>query len=732
MYYSPRVSLVILVPGQPVSMEEHGYIAYITLQCRVVGVPGSMQVDKFSRYKIMEELGHGGMATVYRAYDPLFEREVALKILKQELLNNLQVRERFERETKIIAKLEHAAIVPVYDVGRDNDQLFFVMRYMAGGSLSDRIQNGSLSLMDVAGIFQRLGSALDYAHNKGIIHRDLKPGNILFDEYNNAYISDFGIAKLAQSSTKLTSSGIIGTPTHMSPEQARGEEVDGRSDIYSLGVILFEMLSGQTPFEATTPLGMALKHATEPAPHILDINPNLPPGVEAVIKKVLSKKREQRYDFGTEFANAFIATLAQPLTSDANLVTLPPSRAPKNDDVVVVPRSGTARKRQFISRFGMIGGFTALALIALGIWGYSRLTAPVIPTPGTATVTSPSPIPTSSPPATATQAPTEVVITPPIPVIPGIGGANKIALTANNEIYLMDTDGSHVRQLTNTDRPKSDLQWLPGGDELLYIERNCVYRINVETAQIKPEELACFNDPKFDGFRVSPDGRQVAISIERRLLLLPFDLKTLSTVTTAFELQNLKDLCLDYAEVAVKGAQWSADGLSLAIRYQSVVGQRIGDTIRVIEVDMERCQEVDPLITDEFPARRFVPEGYERFPVLPSYQWDGGQRFLFTSLKRNVGYGELYLYDMSSTVVRKLNPVEGVCCYGGVAFSPDGTHILLVFQDVRSGADSQTQLYYIPVDQIGTTTEFVPIRLPLHFFPNLRENIQLALRPSVP
>jgi serine/threonine protein kinase len=690
-----------------------------------------MQAEKFSRYKIMEELGHGGMATVYRAYDPLFEREVALKILKQELLNNLQVRERFERETKIIAKLEHAAIVPVYDVGRDNDQLFFVMRYMVGGSLSERIQNGSLSLVDVADIIQRLGSALDYAHNKGVIHRDLKPGNILFDEYNSAYISDFGIAKLSQSSTKLTNSGIIGTPTHMSPEQARGEEVDGRSDIYSLGVILFEMLSGQTPFEATTPLGMALKHATEPAPHILDINPNLPAGVEAVIKKVLSKKREQRYDFGTEFANAFIATLAKPLTSDANLITLPPSRAPKNDDVIEVPRSSAARKRPFLSRFGMIGGFIAFALIAFAAWGYPQLPAPVTPTPETVTVTSVPSTPTNMPTATATQAPTEVM-TPTIPASSGIGGANKIALTANNEIYLMDMDGSHIRQLTNTDLPKFDLQWLPDGNELLYGERNCVYRINVEMAQTQPEELACFNDPKFDGFRVSPDGQQVAISIERRLLLLSFDLKTLSAAPTAFELQNLDNLCLDYAEVAVKGAQWSADGLRLAIRYQSVVGQHIGDTIRVIEVDMERCQEADPLIIDEFPARRFVPEGYERFPVLPSYHWDGNQRFLFNSLKRNVGYGELYLYDMSSTVGRKINPVDGVCCYGAATFSPDGTHILLVFQDVRSGADSETQLYYIPLDQIDTTAKSVPIRLPLHFFPNLRENIQLALRPSLP
>jgi serine/threonine protein kinase len=310
-----------------------------------------MQAEKFSQYEIREELGQGGMATVYRAYDPLFQREVALKILKQELLHDLSVREHFERETKIITKLEHGAIVPVYDVGGDKDQLFFVMYYMAGGSLSERIQNRSLSLTDVAGIIQRLAAALDYAHYQGVIHRDLKPGNILFDEHNNAYISDFGIAKLGQVSTSLSPSGIIGTPTHMSPEQARGEEVDGRSDIYSLGVILFEMLTGQTPFEATTPLGMALKHATEPAPHILDINPNLPAGAEAVIKKVLAKKPEQRYDSGTEFANAFIATLANLSTSDANLFKPILAPAPKRSRAVAESLSASAPNHQSVPRY---------------------------------------------------------------------------------------------------------------------------------------------------------------------------------------------------------------------------------------------------------------------------------------------------------------------------------------------------------------------------------------------
>ena len=690
---------------------------------------GSMDAGKFSRYELREELGRGGMATVYRAYDPLFEREVALKILKQELLENVHLRERFERETKIIAKLEHAAIVPVYDVGNDNNQLFFVMRYMAGGSLVERIQNRSLSLSEIAHIIQRVAAALDYAHNKGVIHRDLKPGNILFDEYNNAYISDFGIAKLAHASVKLTNSGIIGTPTHMSPEQAMGEEVDGRSDIYSLGVILFEMLSGKTPYEATTPLGMAFKHAADPVPHILKINPNLPEGIETVIEKVMAKNRDQRYESGTEFANAFITTMPGVVPSDANLVTPPPSA---RSAVTPPPTPSTAAPTpQPISRLAIPGVFIVLTLAAFAVWGYPRFITSLQTTPQPATVTSAPPTSTSLPAATETQMPTEA-ITPTVPVSLGIGGADQIALTANDDIYIMDMDGSNISQLTNTNIPKFDLQWLPGGSELLYGERNCVYKINVDAAQSETEKVACFNDPKFEGFRVSPDGKQVAISIERRLLVLPFDLQMLSSITSAFELQGSEDLCLDYADVAVKGARWSADGQALAIIYQSVVNQRIGDTVRVIEADMQRCRAVDPLIMDEFPAKRFVPEGYERFPVLPFYNWDGDRRFLFNSLKRNVGYGELYLYDISTNEVGKINPVDGVCCYGTAVFSPDGTHILLVFQDERRGADSESQLYYIPIDQIDSAVEFVPIKLPLHLFPDLRESIQLALRASVP
>ena len=218
------------------------------------------------------------MATVYHGYDPRFEREVAVKVLPSELLHSdPQFKLRFEREAKIIAQLEHPSIVPVYDVGDEGGQPYFVMRYMNGLSLSEKIKSKTMSIEEAARILGQIAPGLDEAHSKGIVHRDLKPSNILFDSKGTPYISDFGIAKLSQASGNVTGSGIIGTPAYMAPEQASGETVDGRSDIYAFGIILFEMLTGRQPYEADTPMGVAIKHITDPVPQILIANPNLPP-----------------------------------------------------------------------------------------------------------------------------------------------------------------------------------------------------------------------------------------------------------------------------------------------------------------------------------------------------------------------------------------------------------------------------------------------------------------------
>ena len=163
------------------------------------------------------------------------------------------------------------------------------MRLMTGGSLAERIKQGPLPILEVARIFTRLASALDEAHRKGIIHRDLKPGNILFDNRSDPYISDFGIAKMAEAGGSVTGSSIIGTPAYMSPEQAKGQrDIDGRSDIYAFGAILFEMLTGKLPYDADTPMGVVVKHITEPVPRIRDVKPDLSPECEAVISRAMA------------------------------------------------------------------------------------------------------------------------------------------------------------------------------------------------------------------------------------------------------------------------------------------------------------------------------------------------------------------------------------------------------------------------------------------------------------
>jgi serine/threonine-protein kinase len=267
-------------------------------------------MNTIGRYQIKYELRRGGMATVYRAYDPRFGRDVAIKVLPPEFLHDPNFRGRFEREAHIIAALEHPGIVPVYDFSEEAGQPYLVMRFMVGGSLADRIAQGSLGLPEVARILAAIAPALDMAHARGVIHRDLKPGNILLDEDDNPYIADFGIAKLVEGSAAFTSTGIVGTPTYMSPEQARGNvALDGRSDVYALGAMLYELLAGQPPYKADTPLSLAMAHVLNPVPHVREAVPDLPAEVDRVVSRSMAKEREQRYATAGALAGALMAAV---------------------------------------------------------------------------------------------------------------------------------------------------------------------------------------------------------------------------------------------------------------------------------------------------------------------------------------------------------------------------------------------------------------------------------------
>jgi serine/threonine-protein kinase len=269
-----------------------------------------MPLKTIGRYEIMSEIERGGMATVYYARDPFVDRFVAIKILPRALVHDAESRARFEREARIIAAIEHPAIVPIYDYGEDDGQPFLVMRFMKGGSLGRRLHSHIFSLPEAQRIISRVSPAIDKVHQLGIVHRDLKPDNILFDEDDHPYIADFGIAKLAEASASISGDKLVGTLYYASPEHLqKGNALNALSDIYALGVILFEMLTGDVPYkgEVTTQLIKAI--LMDPVPHASEFNPSLPTAIDALIERAMAKNPKHRHQNALEFALALEAVI---------------------------------------------------------------------------------------------------------------------------------------------------------------------------------------------------------------------------------------------------------------------------------------------------------------------------------------------------------------------------------------------------------------------------------------
>ena len=256
-------------------------------------------------YEILSQIGQGGMATVFLARQQSMNRNVALKFLPKAYLNDESYLQRFEQEVKIVAQLEHRNIVPVYDFGEYEDQPYIAMRYMPAGSVEELLAAGKIPMSRVLSIVEQVASALDYAHQNGILHRDLKPSNVLLDDGGGVFITDFGIARiLSESGSNITTQGVVGTPSYMSPEQAQGEPLDGRSDVYALGVMLFELITGRRPFESDTPYSIAVMHVTAAPPSPRDFEPTLSSQVERVIMRALQKAPQERYASAGDLAGA--------------------------------------------------------------------------------------------------------------------------------------------------------------------------------------------------------------------------------------------------------------------------------------------------------------------------------------------------------------------------------------------------------------------------------------------
>ena len=320
-------------------------------------------------YQIIEELGQGGMAIVYKALQPSVNRIVALKVLPSDLEGDEVAVRRFRQEAETAANLTQENIVRVWDASVTSPPYYIAMEFLEGGTLADRLANGPLALEESAAIITCVCAALDHAHERGVIHRDIKPANIMFDGTGKPVVTDFGIARVAER-TRFTMTGAsLGTPDYMSPEQTKGIKVDHRTDLYSVGAVLYEMLTGQPPFTGE-PLTVMYQIVNEEPPRLAVHRPDIPPAIEPVVIRALAKGPDERHQSGREMAEQLWAAMRAPeqvaataATVEGEVTSSGPAPIGAATDLVTAP----ARERPRLApRKGVLAGILAAVLMSLG------------------------------------------------------------------------------------------------------------------------------------------------------------------------------------------------------------------------------------------------------------------------------------------------------------------------------------------------------------------------------
>jgi len=376
--------------------------------------------ENIGPYRVIEQLGQGGMATVYKAYHASLDRYVALKVLHPAFHQDETFTMRFQREARVVARLEHPNIVPVYDYSEHEARPFLVMKYIEGDTLKARLNKGPLTSVEIEQVVNSVGYALAYAHRQGILHRDIKPSNVMIATDGTMYLADFGLARIAEAGeSTMSSDSIMGTPQYISPEQAMGKkDLDAGTDIYSFGVMLYEMVVGQVPFSADTPFSIIHDHIYTPLPLPKKVNPNVPEPVQRVLLKALAKDRLDRYQKTEELLEAFKdAWVEAGIPMQGTAITMRPAtlKTPRTDSKkqatapVAVKKSNTSSPWMWLS-IGLV------ALLCLAVVFAAVLRNRV------ATLAAPSPFPTFSVnTATALPPPSPLPPLPPVPNDPGLG-----------------------------------------------------------------------------------------------------------------------------------------------------------------------------------------------------------------------------------------------------------------------------------------------------------------------
>jgi serine/threonine-protein kinase len=340
--------------------------------------PGLAGTVLSGRYKLDSKLGSGGMSTVYLAHDETLERWVAVKLLHREISDQPDQLERFRREARAVAQLSHPNVVSVIDAGEDGGHPYIVFEYVSGETLKQRIDRlGRLPLDEAAAYAIETGRGLAAAHARKLIHRDVKPQNVLIDAEGRAKVTDFGIARSLESDGLTKTGRVLGTTDYVSPEQAMGQEVDARSDVYSLGVLLYEMLTGRPPFEADSLVGVAMKHVNEPMPDVQEKRPDASSALAAVVERSTLKEPKKRYsDMG-----AMLADLEGALEVEVSRSGTAHGEATTVLDTVSDRRRLLPSRRASLAGIGLVLAGTAAALLIAGLTGktHDQSGAPPVP-----------------------------------------------------------------------------------------------------------------------------------------------------------------------------------------------------------------------------------------------------------------------------------------------------------------------------------------------------------------